>query len=135
MSILTRPVSSTFGIVNVNTPSANFADTLFVSTCVGRVMLRVNVVCPVDSRSTAILFDSGEAGSGSMVRNSVGVGMFLGVFTFLNLSIGRCLDDRLLLLSGTTDDLALDGYAPTIVADLDVNVIPADARQLSFDDV
>ena len=61
MSILTRPASSAFRIVNVNTPSANLADTLFASTCVGRVMLRVNVVCPVDSRSTEILVDSGDA--------------------------------------------------------------------------
>ena len=28
MSILTRPASSAFGIVNVNIPSANLADTL-----------------------------------------------------------------------------------------------------------
>ena len=60
-SILTRPAASAFGIANVNTPSTNLADTLFASTCVGRVMLRVNVVWPVDSRSTDILVDSGEA--------------------------------------------------------------------------
>jgi len=77
MSILTRPASSTFGIANVNTPSANLADTLFASICVGRVMLRVNVVCPVDSRSTEILLDSGEAADGSVVRNLVQMRLFL----------------------------------------------------------
>ena len=57
------------------------------------------------------------------------------MLTFLNLSIGRCLDDWFLLLSGTTDDLALDGHAPTVVPDFDVDVLLADARQLGFDDV
>jgi len=135
MSILTRPASSAFGIVNVNTPSANLADTLFMSTCVGRVMLRVNVVCPVDSRSTEILLGSGEAASGSVVRNFVRMSSFFRVLTFLNLSAGRCLEGWLLLLLGTTDYLALDGYAPTVVSNLDVNVLFADTRQLSFNDV
>ena len=66
--ILTRPASSAFAISNVNTPSASLADTLFASTCVGRVMLRVNDVCPVDSRSTEILLDSGVAVKGSKLN-------------------------------------------------------------------
>ena len=98
-------------------------------------MLRVNVVCPVDSRSTEILFGSGEAASASVVRKFVQTRLSSGVLTFLNLSVGRCLDDWLLLLSGTTDELALDGYTPTVVSNLDVNVLLADTRQLSFDDV
>ena len=93
-------------------------------------------MCPVDSRSTEILVDSGEAASGSVVRilRSDEV-VSRGDFTFLNLSINRRFDDRLLLLFGTADNLALDGYAPTVLSNLDVNVFLANARQLSFDDV
>ena len=134
MSILTRPASSAFGIVSVNTPSTNLADTLLASTCVGRVMLRVNVVRPVDSRSTEILVGSDEAANGSAVRNFVRTAS-QGVLTFLGLSVGRCLDSWLSPLSGRTDDLALDGHAPTVVSNLDVDVLLADARQLGLDDV
>ena len=55
------------------------------------------------------------------------------MLTFLGLSAGRWLDDRLLLLSGTADNLALGGHAPTIVSDLDISVLFLDAWQLGFD--
>ena len=55
------------------------------------------------------------------------------MLTFLGLSIGGWLDDRLLLLSGTADNPSLDGHAPTVVSDLDVNVLFLDTRQLGFD--
>ena len=135
MSILTHPASSAFGIVNVNTPSTNLTDALFMSTCMGRVVLGVKVVCPVDSRSTEILLGSDDAATGSVVRNFVRVSSLLRVFTFLDLSAGRCLEGWLLLLSETTGYLALDGYAPTVVSNLDVNVLLANTRKFSLNDV
>ena len=44
----------------------------------------------------------------------------------MGLSVGRWFDGRLLLLSGTADDPALDGYAPTVVSDFDANVLFSD---------
>ena len=51
----------------------------------------------------------------------------------MNLPVGRRIDNWLFLLSGTADYLALDGHAPTVVSNLDVNVLLTDTGQLSFD--